>query len=46
MYMLLDLDKNQILLSIVNTVQRQQEIGLEKQKDANDVLKRVVDELS
>ncbi len=44
--MLLDLDKNQILLSIVNTVQRQQEIGLEKQKDANDVLKRVVDELS
>ena len=39
-------DKETILIKVVETVQEQQKIGLEKQKDANDILKRVVDELS
>ena len=39
-------DKDEILLLIVDTVQKQQQIGLEKQKSSNDILKRVVDQLS
>ena len=40
------LPKGDILLKVIDVVEKQQEIGLQKQKQANNILEKVVDQLS